>query len=187
MEKEYHVNYSIDASSDGAKATASRIPRLMKEINAELISKNDDYDNFIDEFFHYHGNYTTITQKTNEILNAFKNSQVHFNVSVYEHIPKVSVDVANVSNKEEFEQFLTSLTEKHGAISSQPNTQENTIVVIFQKSANRQSFQNEYTAKADKYMINGNDGVNVWPDWEDITVLQKSNSSEQKRNTKYGY
>lgn len=187
MEKEYHITYSIDASTDGAKATASRIPRLMKEINAELISRNDDYDGYIDEMFHYHGNYTTITQKTNEILSSFKNSQVYLNVNVYEHIPKVSVDVANVINRPEFEQFLNEMTSKYGAISSEANTHENTITVVFQKSADRQAFQNDYTGKADKYMTNGNDGVNVFPDWEDITVLQKNNSSEQKRTTKYGY
>ncbi len=189
MGKEYHVTYSFDNETDGAKAAISRVQRMMKESGSEFISKNDDYDGFTDIVFHHLSMSTEISNLVNKVLESFKNSTAHFSASVCEHNPKVLLDIKDVKDMTAFTDFVNTIARQNNSTSSTlAETEDNMFKVTFTTSKDRQSFQNEYTAKADKFMKNGQDSVNIFPDWDDITILQKNNYSDTKKNhNKFGY
>lgn len=188
MAKEYHITFSCGTEDDGAKMAINKVQRMMKEGGAELISKNDDYDGFVDIVFHQHTSAEKVSKLCNGILDHLKTSPVHFSAIVYEHKPSVLVDTKDVKDIEQFKTFVSDLASQHGYISMKPDQEDPSLLrVEFQKSSQRLSFQNDYTAKAGEQMKNGHSSVEVFPDWEDITILQRNSYTENKKTTKYGY
>lgn len=188
MNKEYHITYSIDNLTNGAKTSGFKVQRMMTAGGAEFVSKDDDYDGFIDIVFHYYGEYPKLADLTNNTMNTFKNNETRLSVIVYQHTPQVLVDIQDVKDLDSFNSFLKDLSEKNKAVSVEKDQKEdNMLCVTFNKTADRISFQNDYSSKAEIYMKNGQDSVVMHPTWEDVTLLQKNNIEEHKRNNKYGY
>lgn len=188
MEKEYHITYSIDNLTNGAKTAGFKVQRMMTAAGAEFVSKDDDYDGFIDIVFHYYGTYPKIADITNQTISSFKNSETRLSVIVYQHTPQVLIDIQDVKDQEKFNQFISQLCEKNNATSLEKDSkEENMLCVTFNKTTDRISFQNEYSSKAENFMKNGQTSVVMHPTWEDVTLLQKNNAEENKRNSKYGY
>ncbi len=188
MDKEYHITYSIDNLTNGAKAAGFKVQRQMTAGGAEFVSKDDDYDGFIDIVFHYYGKYPKLADLTTQTIGSFKNSETRLSVIVYQHTPQVLVDIQDVKEPESFNQFIQELSKKNNAVSVEKDgKEENMLCVIFNKTADRISFQNEYSSKAENFMKNGQNSVVMHPTWEDVTLMQKNNSEENKRNSKYGY
>lgn len=187
MLNEFHITFSCGTYEEGAKPAINQIQRLMKEGGAELISKNED-DGYMDIVFHHHTSPENITKLCKIVLEKFKNSHVSVSTCVYEHKPSVLIDTKDVKDPDEFKKFIESLASQQGYFSiSEVNTEPNLLQINFTKSSQRQAFQNEYTAKASEYMKNGHSSVQVFPNWEDITFLQKNNYSDDKRSNKYGF
>lgn len=185
MAKEYHITFSCDTFEEGSKSSISQIQRLMRDGGAELISKNDD-DGYMDIVFHHHSSPEKVTSLCNKVMEQFKNSYVTVNTSVCEHKPSVLIDTKDVKDISKFKSFVEKLATNQGFTSIAPDKKEPTIWKInFEKSSQRQAFQNEFTAKAGEHMTKGHSSVNIFPDWEDITLLQKNNHSENKRSAKY--
>ena len=85
-------------------------------------------------------------------------------------------------------QISRELSKKNNATSVENDGQEaNMLCVTFNKTSDRISFQNEYSSKAENFMKNGQNSVVMHPTWEDVTLLQKNNSEENKKSSKYGY
>jgi hypothetical protein len=186
MAKEYHITFSCGMLEEGSRSAVGQIQRLMRDGGAELISKNDD-DGFMDIVFHHHSSPETVTSLCNKVLEQFKNSYVSVSTSVYEHKPSVLVDTKDVKDVDQFKKFVEELAGVQGYTSIGNDEKDPTLWKInFAKSAQRQSFQNDFTAKAGEYMTKGHSSVNIFPDWEDITFLQKNNYSDKKRTSKYG-
>lgn len=189
MEKEFHITYSCDLESEGAKQGMSKIKRLMTSKGSEFISSTTDYDGFVDAIFHFHGNETQIIKNVNEVLESFNNTHTHISVSVNEHKPKVLIDVTQVVEKESYNNFIKELATKYNAqISLEQTTEEGTFSVLFTKSKDRQNFQNEYCQKSSVFMKNQQDGVNISPDWEDTNLVQTNTVSfNNKRGNRPTY
>ena len=188
MAKEFHITYSCDTEDDGAKMAISKIQRSMKDGGSELISKNGEFDGCLDLIFHNFSTYDQVTKLCNKVLDDLRNSHVHVSLYVCEHKPKILLDTTDVKDIEEYKSFIESIGKNHGMTSLKQDEKElGFLKASFEKSANRQSFQNEYTSKAANFMKQGHSSVEVFPDWEDITIIQKNNYSEQKKTTKYGY
>lgn len=188
MEKEYHITYSVDNLTKGAKSAGFKLQRMMTAAGAEFVSKDDDYDGFSDIVFHYYGRYPKLEEFTNQTLSSFNSSETRLSVVVYQHTPQVLVDIKDAKDLPTFNEFLNELAQKHNAVSVDKDSKEdNMICVTFNKTSDRLSFQNDYSSKAEVYMKNGQDSVIVHPNWEDVTLLEKNNGQENKRNNKYGY
>jgi hypothetical protein len=184
MTKEYHITFSCETFEPTAKSSISQIQRLMKEGGAELISKNDN-DGYMDIVFHHHSYPEKVTTLCNKVLEHFKNSHFPVSTYVYEHNPSVSIDIKDVKDIEQFKGFVENLATSQGYVSLNPDEKDPTCWKIkFEKSSQRQSFQNDFTAKAGEYMTKGHSSVNIFPDWEDINFLQKNNYSDKKRTSK---
>lgn len=189
MSKEFHITYSCELVDESAKFSVTKIQRLMKDGGAEFISKNDDYDGFMDIVFHHNTTQDQVTKLCSKIIDTLKTQTSHVSVSVYEHQPSVLIDTKDAKNQEEFKSFVEKVASEHGGTAVGFDEKDPTLLrVDFSKSSERQSFQNDFTAKAGEQMINGYSSVNIYPDWEDITILQKNTYKEEpKKNTKYGY
>lgn len=188
MSKEYHITFSFETEAEGSKMAIAKVQRMMKESGAELISKNDDYDGFMDIVFHHYSTAGKVSKNCADILDAFKNTHFHFSATVYEHNPSVLVDAKDVKDIAQFTSFVEKLATDNGGLSVKQDSEDpNLLRVNFTKSQERQSFQNEYVAKADQYMKNGHSSVEVFPDWEDTTVFQKNNYAEPKKSTRHNY
>lgn len=186
MVKEYHITFSCETFEQGSKSAIGQIQRLMKEGGAELISKNDD-DGYMDIVFHHHSSPEKVTTLCNKVLEHFKHTYYPISTSVYEHKPGVLVDIKDVKDIEQFKGFVEGLATTQNYLGLENDEKDPTLWKIkFGKSAERQAFQNDFTAKAGEYMTKGHSSVNIFPDWEDITFLQKNNYSEKKSTSKYG-
>ncbi len=188
MSKEYHITFSFETEAEGAKMAIAKVQRMMKESGAELISKNDDYDGFMDIVFHHFGTADKVSKNCANILEAFRHTHIHFSSTVYEHNPSVLVDAKDVKDIKQFTSFVENLATEHGGLCVKQDSEDPSLLrVNFTKSQDRQSFQNEYVAKAEQYMKNGHSSVEVFPDWEDTTIFQRNNHSEPKKATKNNY
>lgn len=186
MAKEYHITFSCSTMEEGAKSAIGQIQRLMRDGGAELISKNDD-DGFMDIVFHHHSSPEKVSTLCNKVIDQFRNSFVSVSASAYEHKPSVLVDIKDIKDVEQFKHFVKDLAGSQGYLSMDTDEKDPTLWKInFEKSAQRQAFQNDFTAKAGEYMTKGHSSVNIFPDWEDITFLHKNNYSERKRTSKFG-
>lgn len=186
MTKEYHITFSCETFEQGSKTAVSQIQRLMKEGGAELISKNDD-DGYMDIVFHHHSSPETITNLCNKVLEHFKHTYYPISTSVYEHKSSVLVDIKDVKDIEEFKKFVEDLASSKNYTAIGSDEKDPTLWKIkFEKSSERQAFQNDFTAKAGEYMTKGHSSVTIFHDWEDISFLQKNNYSEKKNTSKYG-
>ncbi len=188
MEKEFHITYSCDLNTDGAKMGMSKVKRLMISKGAEFVSSTDDYDGFIDSIFHFHGTPALAVKTVTEVLENFKNTHSHISVTLNEHQPKVLLDVTQVTDETSFNKFIEDLSTKHNGKLSSNQTEVGTVCIDFLKTKDRQNFQNEYCQQASVYMKNQQEGVNISPDWEDTTLMQTNTTSfENKKNNKFGY
>jgi hypothetical protein len=188
MTKEYHITFSLNTEEEGFKMASNQIQRQMKEGGAELISKNGEDEGYMDVVFHQYQSSEYISKLCNNILDKFKSSHLHISAVVCEHKPSVLLETKDIKNKDDFDKFVEELASKVGYISIEPDSKNSELIRIqFEKSSQRQTFQNDYTAKAGDYMKKGHSSVEIFPDWEDITILQKNNYKEPKRTTKYGY
>ncbi len=188
MTKEYHTTFSLNTEEEGFKIASNQIQRQMQEGGAELISKNSEYEGYMDIVFHQYQSSDYTSKLCNSILDKFKSSLLHISASVCEHNPSVLLETKDVINKENFNSFVEQLASKTGHISIESDSKNPELLrVKFEKSSQRQAFQNEYTAKASDHMKKGHSSVEIFPDWEDITILQKTNYKEPQRTTKYGY
>jgi hypothetical protein len=189
MSKEFHITYSCELIDESAKFSVTKIQRLMKEGGAEFISKNDDYDGFMDIVFHHNTSQDQITKLCNKIIDTLKTQTSYVSVSVYEHQPSVLIDTKDAKDQDAFKSFVEKVSSEHGGVSVKVDAADPSLLrVDFSKSSERQSFQNDFTAKAGEQMKNGHSSVNIYPDWEDITILQKNTYKEEpKKSPKYGY
>jgi len=186
MTKEYHITFSCETFEPSSKTNIGQIRRLMTEGGAELISKNDD-DGYMDIVFHHHSSPEVVSNLCNKVLEHFKHSYFPLSTSVYEHKPSVLIDIKDVQDLEQFQVFVKKLADNQGYVSFETEIMEpNAWKISFEKSSQRQAFQNDFTAKAGEYMTKGHSSVNIFPEWEDINLLQKNNYSEKKRSSKYG-
>lgn len=188
MEKEFHITYSCDLHTEGAKMGMSQVKRLMISKEAEFVSSTDDYDGFIDSIYHFYGTPAQATKTVNEVLGHFKNSHAHISVTLNEHQPKVLLDISQVNEKDSFNKFVGELSEKYNGKVANTHNEAGTVTVSFFKTKDRQNFQNEYCQQASVYMKNQQEGVNISPDWEDTTLIQTNTTSFQnKKGNKFGY
>ena len=184
MAKEFHITFSCGTVDDGAKPVVSQIQRLMKEGGAEFISKDEDDYGYMDAVFHHHTTPEAITKLCKEVIEKFKHSHVTVTTSVYEHTPSVMIDTKDTKNVSEFKQFVSSLAAEQGFVSIDEETDPTIWKITFERSIQRESFQNNLTAKAGEFMKNGNSSVKIFPHWEDVNFLQKNNYSDNKRTVK---
>ncbi|NCQ51811.1 hypothetical protein GW796_07950 [archaeon] len=190
MAKEFHITFSCETNDSNYKSALLRVQKMMKDGGAELISKNDDMDGVMDIVFHKYSYLEEVKTLCSSILNSFKNQSVHLSALAYEHQSRVLLDTKDVKDINLFTEFVKSLSNEYGITLIEKDKKEPTLLnICFEKSSQRQSFQNVYTAKAGSFMKNGHDSVNVFPDWDDITVLQQNNYSDNNKNksNKFGY
>lgn len=182
---EYHINYSCDTEQEGSKTNISRIQRIMKNGGAELITKSDDdFGGAISIIFHYVGSYGEIKKLCDEVLNSINNSAAYVAVSAYEHHPKVIISTKNINDKVVFNEFIDELSKSnHSTEVIACSNSSNLLEVSFHTSKDSRNFLNEYTAKAAKYMKNGIEGVEIQPDWEDISIIDKNNRPDNRKST----
>lgn len=184
--KEYHVTFQYDMEQSSAKTATRRIERLMQEKGAEVVSKSDEYDGWMDLVFHHYTHYENMVKTCNDVLNTVKSLDTKVSVYVCEHTPGVILDPKDVKDTSKFDEFINKLSKEHGATSIEPDEKNPELIrVNFERSFQRHAFQTDYSAKAADFMKNGHDGVVISPEWEDKEVLRKNNYMEAKKGQRY--
>lgn len=188
MAKEFHITYSCEINDKNSKFATNIIRKLMKDNGSEFISQNDDYDDFRDVIFHHYTSYDNVIKNCNNIIHNLNTDGSHVSVCVVEHHPSVFIDTKNAINIEELKKFITSILKEDSIISLNNDLKDpNLLKVCFSKSFDRQTFQNIYTSKASQYMKNGHSDVNIFPDWDDVLILQTSTSEEKNNHKKFNF
>lgn len=184
MAKEYHVTFSCDTEQDGGKSNILKIQRTMKNGGAELISKNTEWEGLTELVFHYVGSFGEFKKITESAMSEVLNAPSHVSVNAYEHHPKIILEAKSLDNVDALESVLSNVLSENGQeYQLSLDKKSKTITVEIPTSKEAREFSNTITSVLTKNKIVDAYKIEVFPEWEDVTVMEKTNRPASRKSS----